>query len=136
MDTNDPERIKHREIAFAAIHPNPSQAESASRFLAEVDGVLEAVPATPILLRVSYDVLAITLREIEDSLRELGLHLDSRLLLRLKRALCYYTEDTLRANCGCPRGSGNCTEQVFATRYRTIDHGCRDQRPEHWRRYL
>jgi hypothetical protein len=136
MEIPDDERIKHREIAFRDLHPNPDQAGMAVRFLAEVEGVLASEAASTTLVRVSYDVLAVTLKEIEDSLRELGLHLDNRLLLRVKRALYYYTEETLRANCGCPQGTSNCTKKVFATRYQQIEHGCRDQRPEHWRRYL
>ena len=136
MEISDAERIKHREIAFRELHPNANQAQTAAGFLADVDGVLASEPASPTLLRVRYDVLAVTLKEIEDALRELGLHLDNRLMLRLKRALCYYTEETLRANCGCPDGPSNCTRKVFATRYQHMEHGCRDQRPEHWRRYL
>ncbi len=136
MDISDDERIKHREIAFRELHPNPDQAGTAERFLAGVEGVVASEAASPTLVRVSYDVLAVTLEELEDGLRELGLHLDNRLFLRLKRALYYYTEETLRANCGCPHGDSNCTKKVFATRYRQIEHGCRDQRPEHWRRYL
>ena len=136
MEISDDDRIKHREIAFRELHPNPDQAGTAARFLAGIEGVLASEPASATLLRVSYDVLAVTLKEIEDALRDLGLHLDNRLLLRLRRALYYYTEETLRANCGCPNGSSNCTKKVFATRYQQIEHGCRDQRPEHWRRYL
>ena len=136
MEISDAERIKHREIAFRELHPNANQAQTAAGFLADVDGVLASEPASPTLLRVRYDVLAVTLKEIEDALRELGLHLDNRLMLRLKRALYYYTEETLRANCGCPDGPSNCTRKVFATRYQHMDHGCRDHRPEHWRRYL
>ncbi|MFZ0791753.1 MAG: hypothetical protein WAM94_19235 [Chromatiaceae bacterium] len=136
MEISDAERIKHREIAFRELHPNANQAHTAAGFLAGVDGVLASEPASPTLLRVRYDVLAVTLKEIEDALRDLGLHLDNRLMLRLKRALYYYTEETLRANCGCPDGPSNCTRKVFATRYQHMEHGCRDQRPEHWRRYL
>ena len=54
----------------------------------------------------------------------------------MKRALYYYTETTLRANCGCPQGTSNCTKKVFALHYQQRDHSCRDHRPEHWRRYL
>lgn len=136
MEIPDDERIKHREIAFRELHPNPDQAGTAVRFLAGVEGVVATEAVSPILVRVSYDVLTVTLEELEDGLRELGLHLDNRLFLRLKRALYYYTEETLRANCGCPHGDSNCTKKVFATRYQQIEHGCRDQRPEHWRRYL
>ncbi len=41
-----------------------------------------------------------------------------------------------RENCGCKRGDSNCTTRVFAKRYQALEHGCRDHRPEHWRRYL
>lgn len=136
MEIPDDQRIKNREIAFRELHPNPDQAGTAVRFLADIEGVLASEAASATLVRVSYDVLAVTLKEIEDGLRDLGLHLDSRLFLRVKRALYYYMEETLRANCGCPHGTSNCTKKVFATRYQQIEHGCRDQRPEHWRRYL
>jgi hypothetical protein len=136
MEIPDDERIKHREIAFRELHPNLDQSGTAVRFLSQVEGVLASEVASTTLVRVSYDVLAVTLKELEDGLVELGLHLDNRLLLRVKRALYYYTEDTLRANCGCPHGPSNCTKKVFALRYQQIEHGCRDQRPEHWRRYL
>lgn len=136
MHISDADRIKHREIAFQDIHPDPNQAGTAARFLSDVDGILETAPARPTLLRVRYDVLRTSLREIEEALTELGLHLDNRLMCRIRRALYYYTEDTLRVNTGCPHGESNCTKKVFAKRYELIEHGCRDQRPEHWRRYL
>jgi len=136
MDITDADRIKHREIPFQEIHPDPHQAQTAARFLVTVEGIHQTDPAAPTLLRVSYDVLITTLQEIEEALTELGLHLDNRLMFRVRRALYYYTEETLRANCGCPHGESNCTKKVFAKRYELIEHGCRDQRPEHWRRYL
>jgi hypothetical protein len=64
------------------------------------------------------------------------MHLDGALLLRLRRAMCYYMEETQRANWGCRHGEHNCTKKVFAKRYEVLEHGCRDERPEHWRRYL
>lgn len=136
MDISDADRIKTREIPFQEIHPDPHQAGTAARFLQDVEGILETDPAAPTILRVTYDVLVTTLQEIEEGLTELGLHIDNRLMHRVKRALYYYTEETLRANCGCPHGEHNCTKKVFAKRYELIEHGCRDDRPEHWRRYL
>ena len=136
MDISDADRIKRRLIPFSELHPTPDQAQVAAVFLADVPGVLRAEPLDPRSVAVSYDLLMITLEDIDEALRELGLHLDNNLMMRLKRALYYYTEDTIRANCGCPRGESNCTQKVFAKRYQTIDHGCRDHRPEHWRRYL
>jgi|WetSurSiteA1Bulk_404760.scaffolds.fasta_scaffold34164_2 hypothetical protein len=136
MDSQQPDFIKHREIAFSALHPSADQAQVAACFLADAPGVQRAEPITTHLLAVSYDLRCITLEEIDCSLVELGLHLSCGLIHRIKRALYYYAEETQRANCGCPRGQSNCTDRVFVTRYQRLNHNCRDTRPEHWRRYL
>ncbi len=136
MDVPDADRIKHRQINFRDLHPERNDARTAAEFLIQVDGVLRAEPQTPILLSLSYDLNRTCLQEIEAALDELGLHLDNGLLYRVRRALTYYTEDTFRENCGCKRGESNCTKRVFAKRYEALEHGCRDPRPEHWRRYL
>ncbi len=136
MDIAEADRIKQRLIHFRDLHPDRSDAHTAAEFLSGVDGVLQAQPQSPVVLSVRYDILTTCLEEIESSLGELGLHLDNGLMYRVKRALYYYTEETLRENCGCPRGESNCTKRVFAKRYQALEHGCRDQRPEHWRRYL
>ncbi len=136
MSTPENEFIKHREIAFAELHPDPHQARSATLLLAQVPGVHHLQVASPTFLKVTYDVLQVTREQIETMLSEKGFHLDNRLMYRLIRGLHYYTEETLRANLGCPRGESNCTQKIFAERYGHTDHGCRDHRPEHWRRYL
>lgn len=136
MDIHDDERIKRREIAFHRVHPNPHQAQTAAEFLSGVEGILRTEPASPCVLYVTYDVLKITLQEIEEALTELGLHLDRNLFNRLKRALQHYTEETVRANSGLSFDEQTLTQKLFAKRYELIEHGCRDDRPEHWRRYL
>ncbi len=136
METGENDLIKHREIAFRDLHPERNQAKTAALFLADVDGVISVTPASPLLIRVSYDLLQVTLEQIETAIREIGLHIDNSLLFRIKRALHYYAEETQRANMGCAHGESNCTKKVFALRYRKLNHKCRDQRPEHWRRYL
>jgi len=136
MEIAETERIKHREIHFRDLHPERNDARSAAAFLSQVDGVVATEPVTPIQLNLSYDLARVCLEEIEAALDELGLHLDNGLMYRIKRALYYYTEDTFRENCGCERGDSNCMKRVFAQRYQTLEHGCRDHRPEHWRRYL
>jgi hypothetical protein len=136
MDTLEQEYIKHREIAFRDLHPERDQAQVAASFLTDVEGVIRVTADSPLLLQVSYDLLQVTLQEIEEALKEIGLHIDNGLLFRIRRALYHYTEQTQRDNLGCERGDSNCTRQVFALRYRTLEHGCRDRRPEHWRRYL
>ncbi len=136
MDIPPSDRVKHRQINFRDLHPERNDARTAADFLAAVDGVLAAEPQSPILLNVSYDLTRTCLQELEEALDELGLHLDNGLLFRLRRGLYYYTEDTFRENSGCKRAGSNCTQRVFARRYEALEHGCRDPRPEHWRRYL
>ncbi len=136
MDTVEKDLIKCREIAFAALHPDPAQAHTAALMLAEVQGIIKTSAVSPTLLQVDYHVLHVSLEQIEEALVEVGFHLSSRLIYRVKRALYYYTEETQRANNGCPRGRGACTQKIFINRYSIRDHGCRDHRPEHWRKYL
>jgi hypothetical protein len=136
MGTPTDDFVKHREIGFDELHPDPEQARTASLQLVGVPGILEVEAVSATLLRVRYDVMRITLEQIEGALDEAGFHLDNRLLLRLVRALWYYTEEVQRANHGCPRGSTNCTQKIYITRYQHATHGCRDRRPEHWRQYL
>lgn len=136
MDILSADRIKHRLIPFSELHSDQNQARTAAMSLADLEGIVRAEPISAIALKVSYDVLATTLLEIEKAIGELGLHLDRNLMYRLRSALWHYTEETQRANCGCPRGESNCTRKVFAQRFERRDHTCRDHKPEHWRKYL
>jgi len=136
MESQKQDLIKHREITFQELHPDPNQAQSAALLLGDVKGVHRVNPVSPLLLQISYDLLEVTLEQIEDALREIGLHLDNSLIFRIKRSLYYYSEETQRTNLGCSRGESNCTKKVFAERYKKMNHACRDNRPEHWRRYL
>ena len=136
MDTSETDLIKHREIAFAKLHPNPDQAGTAALLLSDVEGIIEVASLSPVLMRIRYHIMHVSLEQIETALTEAGFHLSSGLLYKLKRALYYYTEETQRANKGCPRGSSNCTQRIFINEYGRHDHGCRDLRPEHWRKYL
>ena len=127
--------VKHREIRFCRLHPDNTQAHSASLILSNVEGIHRVQPVETHLLHVSYDISRITLNIIEEALGELGYHLDNSLMHKLKRALYYYTEETQRANLGL---EGVCCrdKQMFINRYLRRRHGCRDERPEHWRNYL
>jgi hypothetical protein len=136
MEISDPDRIKRRQIHFRDLHPERNDARTAANFLAEVDGILEVEPLSPIVLDLTYDLHKTCLEEIDGALAELGLHLDGALLFRLKRSLYYYTEGTYRENHGYAPSDRNCTKLVFAKRWESLEHGCRDPRPEHWRRYL
>jgi len=130
------DRIKHRLIPFSAMHPDQNQARTAALHLAGLAGLLHAEPLSALLLKVSYDVLETTLLEIEEILCRLGLHLDRNLMYRIKSALYHYTEETQRANCGCPGGEANCAKRVFAQSFARRDHSCRDHRPDDLRRYF
>jgi hypothetical protein len=128
--------VKHRDIHFVELHPDPNQAETAAQLLSEVEGIVGIEQRSPNLLHVSYQLMVVSLEQIEHGLTAMGLHLDNRLLYRLMRALHYYTEETERANLGCTRSDSKCTRQIFADHYQRQNHGLRDSRPEHWRKYL
>lgn len=134
--TETREHIKHREIPFRGPHHEPNQAHAATLILCNVEGVIHVQPEHPELLTISYDVTLVTLHVIEELLIELGFHLDNNLLIKLKRALYHYSEDIQQAQFGCKHGRGNCTQAVFIEKYQQRPHGCRDERPDHWRRYL
>lgn len=136
MDHETHSLIKHREVRFCSLHPDKTQAHSASLLLADLEGVHRVVPVDPHALQVSYDVTRLTLHLIETALDELGYHLDNSLMVKLKRALYHYTEETQRANLGLDGHQAPRDVKVFVQRYEKLRHGCRDERPEHWRNYL
>ena len=129
------ELIKRRELRFCHLHPDPNQARSALLLLSDAAGVVDITFADELCLYISYDVRYMTLDAIESVLTRLGYHLDNRLLTRMKRALYIYSEETQRANLGVSDNTDN-TTQVFVKRYSSNYHGCRDKRPDHWRKYL
>lgn len=136
MEMDEIDIIKQRQIAFESLHPDPNQAQTAALLLSDVNGILDAEDRSPTLLNLRYNVLEISLEQIEGALSDSGFHLSSKLLDKLRRALYYYKEETQRANSGCPRGGSNCTRKVFINRYHRRDHSLKDPRPEHWRKYL
>lgn len=136
MKTDPDSPIKIREIAFCPLHPDKNQAGTAVQLLRDCEGILRAERISDKQLRVTYDLRHATLAAIEELLETVGFHLDNSLLHRMRRALIRYTEENQRFNLGCGRGNANCTTKIFVNRYRQLEHGCRDDRPGHWRRYL
>lgn len=132
MDQDPASLLKHREIQFCSLRPD-DQAGAASQLLEGMDGIVYARPVNRHQLQVGYDITHLTLNVIDEALTELGFHLASNLMAKLKRALYYYTEETQRQNMGL--GTADTSVQVFIARYQRLRHGCRDVRPEHWRRY-
>ena len=138
MDRPYPDPIKHREIGFRNPHPDPQQAQSAVLILADVEGIISAsIPdRSRNTIHISYDLSQICLRVVEALLFELGFHLDNSLLCKLKRALHYYTEENELENLGVTRDQDHSTRDIFMRCYRCKSHGCRDERPDYWRKYL
>lgn len=136
MSASSSDLVKTRDILFRAHHPDPDQARTAQLLLDGIEGVRSAEALDPVHLRVTYNLPQVSLRVIEDSLAELGFHLEGSLLQRMRRALIDYSEETQCANLGCVAGQSTCTVKVFINRYQRLSHGCRDRRPEHWRHYL
>jgi len=134
MNEPDYELIKHREIAFCTLHADHEQAKSAMLLFSDVEGIINLQLTASHRLHVSYDIRLMSLIVLEEALIDLGFHLDGSLLYKLKRALYYYTEEVQRENIGCPKGQ--CHRNIFINRYQRLQHGCRDDRPEHWRKYL
>lgn len=127
--------MKRRELRFCHLHPDPNQARSALLLLSDAEGVMDISLTDELALFITYDVRHLTLETIENVLIRLGYHLDGRLINRMKRALYKYSEETQRANLGVSDNTDS-TTQIFVRRYTSNYHGCRDKRPEHWRKYL
>lgn len=134
MDMHAEGLRKRREIAFCALHHD--QAASAAAVLRGIEGIARVEVIDQCSIEVHFHLLFTCLAEIETRLEEQGFHLDNRLVHKIRRALYRYTEETQRANLGCPNGDSNCTQKVFVNRYLHRGHGCQDDRPEHWRKYL
>ena len=128
--------IKHRHIHFCQLHPDPAQAQSAMFLMSDVGGITNLYLVEQHILQISYDIRYISLKMVEDALNEVGFHLDNSLLFKLKHALYHYTEEVQRQNLGLHNKHSNNTQKIFVSRYEKLRHGCRDDRPAHWRKYL
>ena len=127
---------KQRDVMFNPLHDDENQASTAVQMLIDLEGILLVEATTETHLIVRYDLRFFTLVDIEELLATVGFHLDNNLLIKIKRALYHYTEETERANLGCIEGQSNCTRETYINRYQQLPNGCRDKRPDHWRDYL
>ncbi len=130
--------IKRRVISLRAPCDPGLRAPAAMYLLNGTNGVHDVRLLGDYHFEVAYDLFIITFEQIETALSHVGFHLDNSLMSKLKRALYYYTEANERTNLGLERlsCSQHCARQIFASRYRQLEHGCRDDRPDHLRRYL
>jgi hypothetical protein len=135
MESASTDTIKTREIHFRSLNPDTNDALDAMRLLMEIEGIDDIRAVTRNCVQVRYDLNRISLEIIESGLQEVGFHLDNRLLVKLKRALYYYTEETQLMNMGQPHDQNNSTLDVFINCYNQREHGCRDERPSHLRHY-
>lgn len=127
---------KQREIAFCTLHSDQDQGRTAAAMLTDLEQIEQVARENAALISVVYRVDQVRLIDIEELLEKRGFHLDNSLLSRLRSALVHYMEDTERTNMGCSHNDPNCATKAFASAYRRRDHGCQDERPKHWRRYL
>jgi len=135
-DTQTDSFIKQREIVFSELPLDTSQAEAAKHLLSDVAGIQHIQASSRTCLNVHYDIRELTLNIIESALIDVGFHLDNNLLCKLKRALFAYTEETERINLGVHDKGNNVHQHIFINRYDHLQHGCRDDRPDCWRKYL
>jgi len=135
MSPTNNDLIKRRDIHFMSPQAVNNPAASAIDLLGEIEGVQELIHKHEHSLVVCYDLSKISLNDIEDLLMEVGFHLDNSILSKLKRALFYYAEDTQLANLGYDHAQSKSTLEIFINRHNQLPHGCRDERPDHYRRY-
>lgn len=128
--------IKQRDVMFSLLHDDENQSSTAAKMLIDLDGIISAESISSTHLIINYDLRFFTLVDVEELLSTVGFHLNNNLLIKIKRALFRYTEETERANLGCIEGQSNCTREAYINRYQKLPHGCRDKRPDHWRSYL
>lgn len=128
--------IKQHEIHFRNVDPAANDAREALRLLMDAQGIVNIRALMPDCIQVRYDLRQISLQVIESALTEVGFHLDNSLLIKMKRALFYYTEETQLMNWGYQHDQASSTLDVFVNCYNQREHGCRDERPEYLRHYL
>jgi hypothetical protein len=127
--------IKQREIHFRSLDPATNDARETMALLMDIPGIDDIRALTANCLQVRYDLRHISLQVIESALAEVGFHLDNSLLVKMKRALFYYTEETQLVNQGYLHDQASSTLDIFVNCYNQRKHGCRDSRPEHLRHY-
>ena len=134
--TDEESLHKHRLIHFSDMHPDADQAASAMLLLSDIKGIIKLHHINSTCLSIEFNIYHLNLQVIEDALMTVGYHLDNSLVIKLKRALYYYTEEAQQANLGCTQNCKDFTKRIFINEYSHHEHGCRDDRPEHWREYL
>jgi len=136
MDSPSTDFIKTREIHFRNVDTATNDAREAMRLLMDARGIEQIRALSDDCIQITYDIRQVTLQALESALAEVGFHLDNNLLVKVKRALFYYTEETQLMNLGYQHDQANSTLDIFVNCYDHSKHGCRDERPEYLRHYL
>ena len=123
---------KVRRITFA--EDPPWQCEQAFQSLRMLKALEVRALERPRTLEIRYSVVDHSLEMIEAALREAGFQLDNRLIVRLQRALIYYSEDTQRHNLLSPERLIKQSNQVFVKVYEQQVRG-HDETPPELREY-
>jgi hypothetical protein len=131
MELNLDDWIKHRHLRLFGA----GDAERLIGRLREREGV-RAVEMHGSLLRIDYDLDALTLAEVIAEGRAAGFEPASSWPARLFRALVNYWEQTQREHRTSPFGWDEQVSAVYMSRFRRHRHGRIDDRPQQWRRYL
>jgi hypothetical protein len=122
---------KRRELVFHALPPG--QAERALVLLTGLPGLVVSRQSELVLI-IEYGVCDYTLEAIENALGQQGFHLESSLLVRIRRALVHYCEHIQRQNMGEPEVRTK-NYQAFVEAWQHRSHGNHDETPEEWRQY-
>lgn len=122
---------KRRELVFHALPPG--QAKRAHDLLSELPDLTVSMHSECVLL-IEYQVSDYCLQAIEHALGEQGFHLESSLLVRIRRALVHYCEEVQRQNMVLPQ-SRTKNYQAFVEAWQHRPHGDHDETPEEWRQY-
>jgi hypothetical protein len=123
--------LKRREIVF---HPlPPGQTERALALLGGLPG-LTVTRAGPLSLQLAYCVADYTLEGLEAALGAQGFHLETTLLIRIRRSLAYYSERVQRENMGKPEPRTK-NYQAHMEAWTKRPHGDHDETPAEWRQY-
>ncbi len=133
--------IKHRDISFCSLREDTNLSHSAVFIINDLSGVLMSHALNNRSVHIAYDLNYITFEEINAVLVNEGYHLDNSLLAKMKRSIAFYCEEAFRENSRREWALDEVHEQrkselVYLRARKKSACECRDQRPEHWRKYL
>jgi len=133
--------IKHREISFCSITDKRDKSHDAVEHLKALDGVLLSHGLSSHTVHVAYDLNITNLENIEIHLSNSGFHLDNSILANIRRAVIFYCEEAHIENIhnearNESEGDVHASDIIYQRQVKHPSHVCRDNRPEHWRKYL